>query len=176
MVDEQDAQPELVVVIVDRLQAHGLPVQTGGLQLSHWTQAAKASMLVFLPWHGLSPFSDAAVRAAGGLVLRGWPDAWQPGELFSAFKALRAIQAHRRIVVPAVSAVKDLGVVIGAGRRQHQDMLSELFRRASLVGKLNVAMYYKGKASCLIGDPGGHVRLRGPAAGQRCDRRRVPAR
>ena len=106
-------------------------MHAGDLEQLHWAVAGKATVLVHLPAAGIPPLTVAVVEAGGGVVLRGWPDAWADADRQRGVTALREHLAWPRIAVPVVAALKDLGVVIGSGvqgKTQHQQRLLELFR------------------------------------------------
>ena len=147
-----------------RLGTAGEKVHTGGLEQLHWATAGKATVLVYLPAVGIPPTTVAVVEAGGGVVLRGWPDAWPAEEREKGEQALREHQAWPRIAVPVVSALKDLGVVVGAGTQgklQHQQRLLELFQPWWAAG---AALWEKGEAGGQFSHPCGPSWLCGPAA------------
>ena len=164
VLSEDEIEQELLHLIAERLGTGGEKVHVGGLEQLHWATAGKATVLVHLPGGGIPPITAAVVEAGGGVVLRGWPDAWPAGEKDRGALALREHQAWPRIAVPVVAALKDLGVVVGAGAQakcQHQQRLLELFRRSSLVGRLGLPF---GKRERLVASSAIPAGLHGCAA------------
>ncbi len=155
---------DLVALIIERLGAQDSEVQIGTQENLFWAKAGKASVLVHLPGPEIPPFTCEVVREAGGVILRGWPDTWDEASRGAAAGALQESRRRRKLVVPVLAAVKDLGVVIGsgaAGRQQHQKRLHELFRRTALIGGLGISFP---KRERLVAGSGNPAALYGCAA------------
>jgi hypothetical protein len=134
---------DLLEIIAERLGVDRAKVHVGDLDQLHWSKAGKATVLVHLPAGGIPPLTVSTIEAGGGVVLRGWPDAWTGEDKANAEQALVDHQNWPRIAVPVVESKKDLGVAIGsgaAGKLQHQQRLRELFKRCKLVSGLGLPM------------------------------------
>ena len=164
-----EIEQELLDLIAVRLGTAGEKVHTGGLEQLHWATAGKATVLVHLPAAGIPPITVAVVEAGGGVVLRGWPDAWAAEDRERGTLALREHQAWPRIAVPVVAALKDLGVVVGAGvqgKLQHPAPAKAhgAFSEGQPGGAAGSALWEEGAARGQLSHPGGSAWLRGAAA------------
>ena len=141
IVDEGEVGADLVEIIKERLEAGDGLVQVAGQEAVQWPVAGKAAVLVHLPGAGVPPTTVRVIEAGGGVVLRGWPDAWDQGDFEQGVGILKEQRSWPRLAVPVVGALKDLGVVIGGGvqgRAAHQHRLVDLFRRTGLVAKIGI--------------------------------------
>ncbi len=146
MTNNEDIEEHLLQVIADRLGVSRGVVVTCGEAGLVWHEGGHATVLVHLPSAGVPPLTVEVIEAGGGAVLRGWPDSWPAGQVHGARQALMEHQQCPRLAVPVVSALKDLGVVIGSGpqgRSQHQQRLCELVRRASLIAQVGATFKRK---------------------------------